>query len=211
MPLLVDVRQLGVINELIKDGASNVASSFGTLAGVETTIDIKSLAFVDPEDLPDEIGSDEVYAATIDLTEPPYGSFMLTFSDDTAAAVAELVAGQPVEGELTSMQESALQEMCNICTSGFIDGFANTLDTTINMGTPELKHTDGEEILRKQLSHIRGESIAIVLDSTVCVPARNRELELHVYLVPAPGAFVNLLDCIDLDSFEGESADEVPS
>lgn len=207
MPLLVDVRQLGVINELIKDGAANVASSFGTLAGVETTIDIKSLAFIDPADLPDEIGADEVYTATIDLNEPPYGSFMLTFSDDTAAAVAELVAGQPVDGELTSLQESALQEMCNICTSGFIDGFANTLETTIDMGTPALEHTGGEEILRKQLSHVRDESIAIVLDSTVCVPERNRQLELHVYLVPAPGAFVNLLDCIDLESFETEHAD----
>jgi chemotaxis protein CheC len=209
MPLLVDVRQLGVMNELIEDGATNVASSFGTLAGVETTIDIKSLAFVDPADLPDEIGADEVYTATIDLTEPPYGSFMLTFSDDTAAAVAELVAGQPVDGALTSLQESALQEMCNICTSGFIDGFANTLETTIDMGTPTLEHTGGEEILRKQLSHVRDESIAIVLDSTVCVPERNRQLELHVYLVPAPGAFVNLLDCLDLESFETESADEV--
>jgi chemotaxis protein CheC len=210
MPLLVDVRQLGVINELIEDGAENVATSFGTLAGVETTIDIKSLAFVDPQDLPDEIGADEVYVATIDLTEPPYGSFMLTFSDDTAAAVAELVAGTDVDGDLTSLQESALQEMCNICTSGFIDGFANTLDTTIDMGTPDLKHTDGEAIVRKQLSHIREESIAIVLDSTVCVPERNRELELHVYLVPAPGAFVNLLDCLDLDAFERDSADEIP-
>ena len=211
MPLLVDVRQLGVINDLIEDGATNVASSFGTLAGVETTIDIKSLAFVDPADLPDEIGADEVYAATIDLTEPPYGSFMLTFSDDTAAAVAELVAGQPVEDGLTSMQESALQEMCNICTSGFIDGFANTLNTTIDMGTPALQHTDGDDILQHQLSHVRNESIAIVLDSTVCVPEQNRQLELHVYLVPAPGAFVNLLDSLDLDAADGDLADGAPS
>jgi chemotaxis protein CheC len=210
MPLLVDVRQLGVINELIQDGAANVADSFGTLAGVETTIDIKSLAFVDPDDLPDEIGAAEVYAATIDLTEPPYGSFMLTFSEDTAAAVAELVAGRPVEGDLTSMQESALQEMCNICTSGFIDGFADTLETTIDMGTPALEHTDGKAVVRTQLSHIREESIAVVLDSRVCVPERNRELELHVYLVPAPGAFVNLLDNIDLDRFETDAAGEVP-
>jgi len=211
MPLLVDVRQLAVINELIKDGASNLASSFGTLAGVETIIDIQSPAFGDPDDLSDEIGAEEVYTATIDLTEPPYGSFMLTFSDDTAAAVAELVAGTPVGGDLTSMHQSALQEICNICTSGFIDGFANTLDTTINMGTPTLEHIDGEAIVDDQLSHVRDERIAIVLDSTVCVPERNKQLELHVYLVPAPGAFVNLLDNIDLDAFEDESTGEVPS
>lgn len=211
MPLLVDVRQLSVINELIRDGATNVASSFGTLAGVETTIDIKALAFVDPEDLPEEIGPDEVYAATIELTEPPYGSFMLTFSEDTADSVAHLVTGQTVDGDLTSMHQSALQEMCNICTSGFVDGFANTLNTTIDMGTPTLKHTDGDRIVEKQLSHVSDESIAIVLDSTVCVPEHDTELELHVYLVPAPGAFVNLLDCIDVETFEGTTPGGAPT
>ena len=199
MPLLVDIRQLSVINDLINDGAANVADSFSTLAGVETTIDVQSIAFVDPNDLSTEIGATEVYAATIELTEPPYGSVMVTFSTETAAIVAELVAGSSVDGSLTTMQESALQEMCNICTSGFIDGFANTLDTTIDMGTPTLTHTGGEAILDAQLSHISDEGLAIVLDSTIRVPERNRELELHVYLVPAPGSFVNLLDRLDVE------------
>ena len=211
MPLLVDVRQLSVINELISQGATNVAASFSTLAGVETTIDIQSIAFVDPADLPREIGADEVYAATIDLTEPPYGSFMLTFSKETAAVVAELVAGSPVEGDLTSLQQSALQEMCNICTSGFIDGFANTLETTIDMGTPDLTRTDGATILHSKLSHVDDEGIAIVLDSTIRVPEQGRELELHVYLVPAPGAFVNLIDRIDVDAVDRDDHSSVPS
>jgi chemotaxis protein CheC len=211
MPLLVDVRQLGVINEPIGDGAENVAAPSGTLAGVETTIGIKSLAFVDPQDLPDEIGPHEVCAATIDLTELPYGSFVLLFSDDTAAAVAELVAGQPADGPLRSLQESAPQKMYNICTSGFVYGFANTLDTTIDMGTPTLEHTDCGDLRRTRLSRIRDESIAIVPDSTVCVPERNRNVELYVYLIVTPGAFVNLVDCIDLDAFGEDAADEVPS
>ncbi len=211
MPLLVDVRQLGVINELIRDAAENVAVSFGTLAGVDATIDIRALSFVDPADLPDEIGPKEVYTATIDLTEPPYGSFMLTFSDATAEAVAELVVGEQVEGELSDMQRSALQEMCNICTSGFIDGFANTLNTTIDMGAPSLKHTDGEAIVENQLSHIHDEAIAIVLDTTVSVPEAGTDLELHVYLVPAPGAFVNLLDSIDLDAEDVTASGHISS
>jgi chemotaxis protein CheC len=200
MPLLVDVRQLGIINELIRDAAENVATSFGTLAGVDAAIDVRALSFVEPADLPDEIGPSEVYAATIDLTEPPYGSFMLTFSRATADAVAELVVGQPVEGDLSAMQRSALQETCNICTSGFIDGFANTLNTTIDMGTPTLEGTGGQAIVENQLSHVDDEAIAIVLDSTVRVPEEDADLELHVYLVPAPGSFVNLLDSIDFET-----------
>ncbi len=203
MPLLVDVRQLAILNELISNGATNVADSFSVLAGVKTTVDIQSIAFVDPDDLHREFGAEEVYVATVDLTESPYGSVMLTFSEETAAIVSELVAGTSVEGELTSLQKSALQEMCSICTSGFLDGFANTLGTTIEMSSPDLTRTGTEDILRSHLSHLHGESLAIVLDSTICVPERHQELELHIYVVPAPGAFVNLLDSMDVDALYG--------
>ncbi len=205
MPLHINIKKLTVINELIDVGATNVASSFSTLAGTETTVDIKSLAFADPVDLPEAMGDEEGYAATIRLTEPPYGVFMLTFSDETAQKVAELVSGQPVSGEMTSLQESALQEMCNICTSGFIDGMANTLNTTIDMGTPTLS-AEGKTTLQDQLSHVRDEGIAIYLDSVVAVPAHDTRLELQVYLVPAPGPFVHLLDQINLDRETRESA-----
>jgi len=39
MPLLVDVRKLAVINEIVRDGATNVAASFGTLAGVDADVE----------------------------------------------------------------------------------------------------------------------------------------------------------------------------
>ena len=197
MPLLINIQKLSVINELMEVGAENVADSFSTLAGTETTVEIQSLAFADPVDLPEEMGDEECYVASIQLTEPPYGVFMLTFSEETARTVAELVSGQPVGDELTDLQESVLQEMCNICTSGFIDGIANVLDTTINMGTPTLSQ-DGKQALEAQLTHVRDEGVAIYLDSLVAVPEHDTNLELQVYLVPAPGPFVNLLDTIDL-------------
>lgn len=204
MPLLINIQKLKLINELIEVGATNVAESFSTLAGTETTVEIQSLAFADPVDLPDAMGEDECYVATIQLTEPPYGVFMLTFSDDTARKVAELLSGQSVGAALTELQESALQEMCNSCTSGFIDEIANVLDTTIDMGTPTLSH-DGKQMLRQELSHVRDEGIALYLDSVLSVPEQDTDLELNVYLVPAPGPFVNLLDTIELET--GNAAD----
>ncbi len=207
MPLLIDVQKLSVINELIDEGSSTVASSFSTIVGAKTTVDIKSLAFADPGDLPDEMGDDETYVASIQLTEPPYGVFMLTFSRETAHEVATLVSGEPVSGELTPLQESALQEMCNICTSGFIDGMANTLNTTIDMDSPSLSQ-DGKEGVRSQLTHVRQEAVAIFLDSVISVPARDTSLEIHIYLVPAPGSFVNLLDTIDIDAGDGKAAEK---
>ena len=200
MPILIDIRKLTIIGKLIQHGAVNVADSLSTMAGIEADIQIKSLSFVEPSDIPNEIGQGEFYHANIRLTEPPYGVFLMTFGSDTAGQIAEHMTGQPVEDDqLNQMHESALQEMCNILTSGFIDGIANTLETTINMETPQLEQADAEVIAEDTLSHIHSDSLSIVLDSVVDLMEEDKEFKLRIFLVPDPGAFVNLIDKLDVD------------
>ncbi|MFC7072742.1 chemotaxis protein CheC [Halovenus rubra] len=200
MPILIDIRKLTIIGKLIQHGAKNVTESLSTMADIQADIQIKSLSFVEPSDIPREIGEGTYYHTNIRLTEAPYGVFLMTFGDRTAHEIAGHMTGQPVENEtLNHMHESALQEMCNILTSGFIDGIANTLGTTINMETPELEHSDAEKIADKTLSHIQTDSLSIVLDSVVDLRDRDTEFQLRVFLVPDPGAFVNLIDKLDVE------------
>jgi chemotaxis protein CheC len=199
MPILVDIRKLTIIGKLIQHGAKNVASSLSTMAGIDADVKIKSLSFVEPDDVAKEIGSGEFYHANIRLTEPPYGVFLMTLDEHTAAQIAEHMTGQQVEGGLNQMHESALQEMCNILTSGFIDGIANTLDTTINMDTPDLELADSDTIAEQALSHIHSDSLSIVLDSTVDLAEQDTQFQLRIFLIPDPGAFVNLIDKLDVE------------
>jgi len=200
MPILIDIRKLTIIGKLIQHGAKNVTDSLSTMANIQADIQIKSLSFVEPSDIPQEIGEGEHYHANIRLTEPPYGVFLMTFGDRTAHEIAGHMTGQPVEdGNLNQMHESALQEMCNILTSGFIDGIANTLGTTINMHTPELERSDAEIIADQTLSHIHSDSLSIALDSVVDLRDEDTEFQLRIFLVPDPGAFVNLIDKLDIE------------
>nr|WP_245529129.1 chemotaxis protein CheC [Halorhabdus utahensis] len=210
MPLLIDIRKLRVINQLIKAGAENAATSLGSLAGVESTVEIKSLAFVEPPDIAREIGTDPIYSASIRLNEPPYGVFLLTFYEETAREMAELLTGASVDDEFNQLQESALQEVCNILTSGFIDGIANTLGTTIDMGTPTLRFTGGEEIAEDALSHVRVDSLSIVLDSLVDVTDRDAAFKIRLFLIPDPGAFVNMLDQLELGEIDEDDTEADP-
>lgn len=205
MPLLIDVRKLTVINQLIKDGSASVARSLSTLAGVDASVEIKSLSFVDPNDIPAEIGDEKTYSARIRLSEPPYGVFMMTFPPSTAREIAELMTGKSCDDGMTEFHESALQEMCNILTSGFIDGIANTLETTIDMGTPTLAYTPGAELSEKALSHVRMDATAIVLDSVVDVADADASFGIRIFLVPDPGSFVNMIDMLDLEVGEDAS------
>ncbi|WP_276271966.1 chemotaxis protein CheC [Haloarcula litorea] len=204
MPLLIDVRKLSLITELIEEGAEAVAGSLTTLAGVEATVDIKSLSFVQPGDIPTEMGGGEVYSARVRLTEPPYGVFLMTFSPATAAEIAALMTGSAVDGEFTQLQESAVQEMCNILTSGFIDGIADTLETTIDMATPTVEQAAATDVADDALSHVRRDSLTIVLDSLVDVEDTDAAFSLRIFLVPDPGSFVHLIDQLDRDVETGE-------
>jgi chemotaxis protein CheC len=199
MPILVDIRKLTIIGKLIQHGAANVASSLSTMAGIDADIKIKSLSFVEPNDISREMGDGEMYHANIRLTEPPYGVFVMTFDDETAAEIAQHMTGQSAESGLNQMHESALQEICNILTSGFIDGIANTLETTIDMETPELERADTEAIAEQTLSHIRMDSLSIVLDSVVDLADDDTEFQLRIFLIPDPGSFVNIIDKLDID------------
>ncbi|AQL43838.1 chemotaxis protein CheC [Halorientalis sp. IM1011] len=207
MPLLIDVRKLRIINVLMESGAGNVADSLESLAGLDASVAVKSLSMVEPGDIPDDLGDERLFCASVKLTEPPYGYFVMTFGMETAENVAEHMTGRAVEGELNQFHESALQEMCNIFTSGFIDGLANTLGRSIEMGTPELEHGTGRELMAANLSHITDDSLAIVLDSQVDVTEPKQAFRIRIFLVPDPGAFVNVLDHLEVEDIRTEEPD----
>ena len=211
MPLLIDIRKLRIINTLMKRGTENVTRSLASLADVDADVDIKSLSFVDPTDIAAEIGTDEIYSASINLREPPYGVFLLTFPPETAREMATLMTGTPVDDGFNQLHKSALQEMCNILTSGFIDGMANTLGTTIDMETPKLEYSNGSTVAEETLSHVRMDSLSIVLDSMIDVADEDAAFKIRVFLVPDPGSFVNLLDHLSVEeiSDRAESAGEL--
>jgi chemotaxis protein CheC len=199
MPLLIDVRKLSVINGLIKEGAESVADSFGTLSGVKTTVDIKSISFLEADDMATEIGSGQTYSARIRLTDPPYGVFMLTFSPRTAINIAEQLTGTSCDDGIEDIHQSAIRETCNIMTSGFIDGIANNLDRTIDMGTPTIDCLDGQNLAATAFSHVRSDATAVVLDSNISTAATDQSFNLQVYLVPDPGSFVTVLDSMSAE------------
>jgi chemotaxis protein CheC len=204
MPLLIDVRKLSIINQLIQNGAENVTTSLETLAGVDASVEIKSLSFVEPADIPAEMGGGQIYGAHVRLTEPPYGVFMMTFSPETAAEVAGLLTNTSTDDGFNQLHESALSEMCNVLTSGFIDGIANTLETTIDFDTPDLKRDSAPAIADNALTHVRRDSMSIVLDSVVDIADSNVAFKLRIFLVPDPGSFVHVIDQLELDRSTAE-------
>jgi len=201
MGLQVDVRKLDLFNQMAKEGSSTVADHLAQLTGLEAAVHTSQINFLDITDVKTHIGSQRQVGIYVELNEPPYGYvlFMLDPADSKRLAGAMMGGmGDPGEGEgFTDMERSAMQEIGNIMTSAFIDGWANVLDTTIDMGTPNFVFGPASGIVDK-MGGWPDSDLVFVIDSQITV--EGGDLGMTVYTFPDLEALVELIQNIDLDT-----------
>ena len=199
MSLKVDVRKLDLFNKISKEGARHVADSLSQMTGLETGIRLSKLNFLHIDDVKTHLGEEKQVGIHVELTESPYG-YVLFLLDP---AESKKLAGLMVPGEgsdekgFTDMERSAIQEIGNIMTSGYIDGWANVLDTTIDMSTPTFTYGPSHKIIEK-MGGWPDEETVFVLDSEIT--AAGTDIELTVYTFPEMRALVDLVSRIDTDT-----------
>jgi chemotaxis protein CheC len=69
----------------------------------------------------------------------------ILFDEDEPGAVAELLLDDPEAG--SAMAESAVAELGNVTASGFLDEWANALETTLDVSTPSHVRDAGTAVL----------------------------------------------------------------
>ena len=201
MGLQVDVRKLDLFNQMAKEGSGTVADHLGQLTGLDASVHTSQINFLDIDDVKTHIGSAKQVGIYVELNEPPHGYvlFMLDPADSKRLAGAMMGGmGEPSEGEgFSDMERSAMQEVGNIMTSAFIDGWANVLDTTIDMGTPNFVFGPASGIVDK-MGGWPDSDLVFVIDSQRTV--EDGDLGMTVYTFPDLADLVGLIQNIDLDT-----------
>jgi len=193
MSTKIDIRRLRDVNRLAKAGAETVADHLEQLVGVETEMQITKINVIDVEDLGAHLGTHKRVGVNVPLLESPHGSVLLLFSDESAKKLASIMTGGAGEDGpgYSEMERSAIKEVGNIMTSGFIDGWANVLGRTIDISTPQLLRAGGEDIVDHCVD-AGGQEIAMVFDSTLKAP--DADIEVTIYTFPDVEAFVQLIN-----------------
>ncbi|MFW6436109.1 MAG: chemotaxis protein CheC [Halococcoides sp.] len=201
MSLKVDVRKLDLFNDIAREGSQTVAENLETLAGIEATMDVSKINFLQSSDLDAHIGTDDAVGIFVELIEPPNGYVLFVMEPAASKSLAQaMVGGMDAEestGGFTDMERSALQEIGNIMTSGYVDGLANVLDTTIDISTPSFAYGPANQVVQK-MGGWPDEDIAFVVDSTILSP--EADVELTVYTLPHVVELVGLIQAIDLET-----------
>ncbi len=208
--LKVDVRKLHLFNGLAKEGATTVADHLQQMSGIETEASVSKLNFLDYEDVQTHLqtiaGDDPQVGIYVELEDEPYGYLLFMVSTKQAKNLANAMLGQEMdadsEGGFSDMQKSAIQEVANIMTSSFIDGWANVLGTSIKHSPPHFAFGKSAAIL-DEISDWPGSDIVFVIDSHITAP--NVDLDLTCYTFPELDALVDLIHEIDIDEITEEA------
>jgi len=197
MSLEVDVRKLEIFNRVSKEGSRRVAESLSQMSGLDAEIKVAKINLLHIDDVKTHLGDDEAVGIHVELTESPYGYvlFMLDPIDSKRLAQSMVPESATSDTGFSDMERSAIQEIGNIMTSGYIDGWANVLDTTINMGTPSFSYGPSHEIIEK-MGGWPDEEIVFVLDSEITTG--DADVDLTVYTFPQVKDLVELVQQIDV-------------
>ncbi|MFB6222677.1 MAG: chemotaxis protein CheC [Haloarcula sp.] len=201
MGLKVDVRKLDLFNQMAKEGSGTVAENLGQLTGLDASVRTSQINFLDIKDVKTHIGSDKGVGIYVELSEPPYGYVLFLLDPDDSKRMASAMMGgmgEPSEGSgFSDMERSAMQEIGNIMTSAFIDGWANVLETTIDMGTPNFVFGPANGIV-DEMGGWPDSDLVFVVDSHITVD--DGELGMTVYTFPELDDLVALIQNIELDT-----------
>ena len=94
-----------------------------------------------------------------------------------------MMPGGGEEDGIGSMTEGAIKELGNIMTSGFIDGWANVLQTSIEHSPPNFVHDMGESIMSPVIAKLgQQQDYAFVIDSAIEIDGE--ESQCDIYALP---------------------------
>jgi len=177
----IPVNRLSTFEQLAKEGAGNAADQIGMMTGLDTNVDVSRLRFVPLAGVPKQVGNDQFVGVVFELTGLPSGYLVVLFGEESATTIANaMMPGGGAEDEIGEMTEGAIKELGNIMTSGFIDGWANVLQTSIEHSPPNFVHDMGESIMSPVVGKLgQQQDYAFVIDSTIEIDGNKGQCDIY--------------------------------
>ncbi|SDZ83906.1 chemotaxis protein CheC [Haloplanus vescus] len=202
----IPMDKLTVFDEMTRQGAERAAQNVSSMTGIETDVDVSRLSFVPIEDVPNT-ARDEVYLGTVmEFKGTPGGYLAILFDEPSARTIVDATVPMELDEPLGDMGESAIEELGNIMTSGFIDGWANVLQTSIDHTPPELVHDMGTAILSPIAGRLgQSQEYAFLMDSAVVTP--EGEFNCEIYAIPDERKLKEALDSLLVERRDELEAD----
>lgn len=193
--LRVGVDELTSFLRLTASGASTVSDQLEMLTGLETEVTVSHLNFVPIEAVPTTIDSGAYQGTVFQFEGPMEGFLAVLFDRSTADSVVSAML--PGDDAAPSMQQGAIEELGNITASGFIDGWANALGTTIDHSVPDFVDDMGRALLQSIAARLgQTQDFAYVFDVRITA---DEPMECRVFAFPDEQGLQEVISSLDTD------------
>jgi|Deesub1362B_J571_1020462.scaffolds.fasta_scaffold00705_15 chemotaxis protein CheY-P-specific phosphatase CheC len=192
----IDLNKLMKLNKMAKEGAQNVAYNLSQMLGIDVEMKVAKIEFVDLSDVPDVIGDREVIGVYLTFQGLPSGFLVVLFPTKSAKKITNLLLQGIEESNgdgFSEMDLSAISEVGNIITSSFIDGWANLLNSEINISTPQTVHDMGSAVIDPILIQIAQQYDNAFLFNSY-IKAKNEDINCELLVIPE---LEKLMEAID--------------
>jgi len=203
----IPVDKLETFNEMTTHGTQTAADNVEMMTGIETEAEVTQTSFAPIEDVPKQIGTDTYVGTVVEFTGVPSGYLMVLFDETSAVTVAEAMMPVEMDGdELTEQHKTAIEELGNIMTSGFVDGWANVLQTSVDHTPPRLVHDMGRAIVDPLAAQVgQHQEHAFIIESEMRTDDVEFEAEIHA--LPNEQELRQALTDLDVERADETDAD----
>jgi chemotaxis protein CheY-P-specific phosphatase CheC len=175
------VETFTAFSRMINEGSEQASADLTAMTGTETDVDVSRLSFVPIEGVPMELTDEAREGVILEFMGTPSGYIAILFDAESAESVADaLMPGMDADA---AMRRSAIQEIGNIVTSGFLDGWADTLGTTIDISPPTYVDDIGSAIVDPLVAELaQTQEHAFLIDSAIVTP--DETFTCDIYALP---------------------------
>jgi len=203
----IPMEKLAVFNQMTQQGTERAAQNVQQMSGFETEAEVSQISFTPIEDVPRQFGEDTYVGTVVEFTGAPSGYLLVLFDEQSAITVAEALMPMEMDGdELTDQHKAAIEELGNIMTSGFVDGWANVLQQSVEHTPPRLVHDMGQAIIDPLAAQLgQHQRHAFVIDSRMKTDEVEFESEIHA--LPDEQELREALEELDVERADQTEAD----
>ncbi|MFB6112545.1 MAG: chemotaxis protein CheC [Halodesulfurarchaeum sp.] len=193
--MAVGLEELNALLHLTVAGSEMVADSLEAMTGMETDVRVSQLDFVPIENVSNALGPEQYLGTVFELEGPMEGYLAVLFEETAAQEAVESMVPDATGDE--ALRQSALEELGNVTASGFVDGWANALGTTIDHSVPDVVDDMGRALLESIAVRLgQSQDFAYVFDVTV---SAGEPFSSRVFAFPEEPGFRNVLASLDGD------------
>ncbi|SFR43949.1 chemotaxis protein CheC [Halogeometricum limi] len=187
----VPIETFTSFSSMISEGAEQASDDLTAMTGMESAVEVSRLSFVPIEAVPMQLTDATRKGVVLEFMGTPSGYIAILFDDESAEKVADaLMPGMEAD---PAMRQSAIQEIGNIVTSGFIDGWANALETVIEISPPTYVDDIGSAIVDPLATELaQAQEYAFLIDSAI--RTENDAFTCDIYALPNESELREALD-----------------